>query len=621
MDMGSMSMEDTPLNGNEMYSQTLVGLICAFILLLFIRHHLLLRSTSPPQVPNSNYNNSSKSKTSKWLHSIQTIQLPLGVKSMLTRYQKLDRYVVNKCSLSLPCLPPIGAILVCVVLITAILPLLVMNNDLSLNSNRAGFLTIALVPFLLASTGRYSALALLTGMSSARLNWFHRLLGWAIVLLATVHMACMLVSWAPFPFFMTSQLQVPKVRYGLGGYACLCVVVLGSLYPIRVFKYEIFVCTHLLAFGFIGAISKHTPYAMRYFITGIICYCLNLLASWFVQARLARARAHVLPNDCTRLSLRLSSPMKHHPGQYIYICIPRLSPFQWHPFTITNTQPLGEGFCDTKVEVHASIRGDYTRQLYNLAGNDSGDDWLAFVSGPCGRTLSSTCPQSMLAEQRVIVLANAGAGVTFGMRLMRELVDTLLHTGESEHSHLEQQQQRPHHIVTRDIYFMWSVRQAGTLQWFDSELQSYKAQFDRIHESDPQFPRLHLMLYQTGDSTEDFTVETKYNSGTSSDTMADPIDNGLPTTTVNETCADLATEDKGATTTSLQGYEATPINSFICRQRMDPKDCLALASGPEPMGLYVCGPSSFNRSFKNTVAKLETSRSCLLEFHCEDFEY
>ncbi|CAO3598190.1 unnamed protein product [Absidia cylindrospora] len=519
-------------------------------------------------------------------------------------------------------------------LITSILPLLIMNNDLSLNSNRAGFLTIALVPFLLASTGRHSALALLTGMSSVRLNFFHRVLGMAIVLLATVHMACMVSAWAPFPSFMASQLTVPKVRYGLAGYGCLCVVVLGSLYPIRVFKYEIFVCTHVLAFGFIGAISKHTPYAMRYFITGIVCYCLNLLASWFVQARLARVRAHVLPNDCTRLSLRLSSPIKHHPGQYIYVCIPRLSAFQWHPFTITNTQPTGEGFCDTLVEVHATVRGDYTRQLYKLAA-DNGEDWHAFVSGPCGRTLPSTCPETMLTEQKVIVTANAGAGVTFGMRMIRELASVLLDNGNHDEDILDDSPSstvtEPRRrrllcglpVVTRDIYFIWSVRRGGELAWFKSELQHYKAQFDKVNATDAHFPRLHLLFYHTGtddhvvDEDECMTeIKINGNSGVQAAPVVDETLNGS---------AELGYENKDLLVPSYSGSgndsSKTSFKAMVQRQRVDPKECLDLASGSESMGLFVCGSSSFNRSFKNTVAKLGASRSCLLEFHCEDFEY
>ncbi|ORZ17921.1 hypothetical protein BCR42DRAFT_412775 [Absidia repens] len=494
-----------------------------------------------------------------------------------------------------------------------------MNNDLSLNSNRAGFLTIALVPFLLASTGRHSALALLTGMSSVRLNFFHRVLGIAIVLLATVHMACMVSAWAAFPSFMASH-----------------------LYPIRVFKYEFFVCTHLLAFGFIGAISKHTPYAMRYFITGIVCYCLNLLASWFVQARLARVRAHVLPNDCTRLSLRLSSPIKHHPGQYIYVCIPRLSAFQWHPFTITNTQPTGEGFCDTLVEVHATVRGDYTRQLYKLAA-DHDDDWHAFVSGPCGRTLASTCPETMLTEQRVIVAANAGAGVTFGMRLIRELASVLLDNGnhhdgdDNDEEILDDSPSstvtEPHPrrrlllcglpVVTRDIYFIWSVRRGGELAWFKSELQHYKTQFDKANATDAHFPRLHLLFYHTG--TDDLMVDedecmTEMKINGHSGVQAAPV--------VDETLndgAELGYENKDLLVPSYSGSgddsSKPSFRATIQRQRVDPKECLNLASGSESMGLFVCGSSSFNRSFKNSVAKLDASRSCLLEFHCEDFEY
>ncbi|KAI8082711.1 uncharacterized protein BX664DRAFT_361015 [Halteromyces radiatus] len=624
MDMSEMSMEDTPLNGNEMYSQTLVGIICAFIFLLIIRHHILLR----PYIPLSTYKTRSNNTV---LSRLLSIQMPIGIQTLLKQYQAIDRLVVNKFTWSLPFLPPIGVILICLVLITTILPLLLLNTDLSLNSNRAGFLTIGLVPFLLASTGKYSALALLTGMSSARLNVFHRILGWAIVILATVHMSCMLSAWAPFPSFMASQLTIPKVRYGLAGYGCLCVVVLGSLYPIRVYKYEFFLCTHILAFGFIGAISKHTPYAMRYFISGIICYLLNLLAAWCVQARLARVRTHVLDHDCTRLSLRLSSPMAHAPGQFIYVCIPRLSAFQWHPFTITNIQPQGEGFCDTMVEVHATVRGDYTRQLYKMAGHsgdDDDDDWIAFLSGPCGRALSSTCPKTMLTEQTVIVLANAGAGVTYGIRLIRELASTLLEvdsfnissTNEGYDQHHPIQQSHSN-LKTRDIYFIWSVRHAGAFKWFGPELQSYKDQFDKAHTSNSRFPRLHLILHHTG--TDE--IEHDFLDTTDVKNMEKENNEIIRTTepdVMDETCDELVYENKVSTyTTEYSETKARLIKTALFRRRVDPKECLALSSDSDTMGLFVCGSTSFNRSFKNVVASTDVSRSCLLDFHCEEFEY
>ncbi|CAO3616631.1 unnamed protein product [Cunninghamella blakesleeana] len=614
MDM-DMSTENTPPNGNEMYTQILMGIICAILFLLITRYYVLIRPWTQLS------NKKTKKNQIKWYHSFT--KLP-----QFNRYTLLDRYIVNKCSFSFPFLPPIGFLLLVIVLITALLPLLIMNNDLALNSNRAGFLTISLVPFLLASTGHYSPLALLTGMQPSTLNQFHRLLGWAIMILATVHMSCMLYAWAKFPFFMQSQLQVIKVQYGLAGYGCLCVVVLGSLYPVRVFKYEFFLFTHLLAFGFIGAISKHTPYALRYFMTGIVCYTINVLTSWFIQSRLARARLHVLDHGCTRISLRVSSPIYHSPGQYIYLCIPKISPFQWHPFTITSTEQIGQSSSskNTMIEVHACVRGDFTKKLYQLASNPSSTndhEWNVFIGGPCGRNLYLSYPEHMLQHQKVIVLSTAGAGVTFGIRLMRELATYLLDLSNGDddstdnNDRLDEEKENVYlknKIITHDIYFNWSVRNKGELKWFENELNYYKNTFDKLHQLYPSFPTLHILFYHTNDkgSSSEETIETNGDSSQSHSSYE--IDEDIISTTVQ-----LKNEKNQMI--EMDQHQQKKKSSIIYNKRINPKEWLSFTMNHETMALYVCGSSSFNRSFKNAVASLKHSQSRLVDFHCEDFEY
>ncbi|KAI9306743.1 FAD-binding domain-containing protein [Cunninghamella echinulata] len=636
MDM-DMSTENTPPNGNEWYTHILIGIICGFITLLIVRYYILIRPWTKVAATTALSNNRKKIKKNKlyqfFTKAITSIKLP-----EFQQYQSLDRYIINKCSFSLPFLPPIGLILLAIVLITSLLPLLIMNNDLTLNSNRAGFLAISLVPFLFASTGHYSPLALLTGMSPSTLNQFHRLLGWAIMILATVHMSCMLYEWSKFSFFMESQLKVIKVQYGLAGYGCLCLVVLGSLYPVRVFKYEIFLCTHLLAFGFIGAISKHTPYALRYFLTGIVCYIINIVTSWFVQSRLARARIHVLDYQCTKLSLRLSSPMYHTPGQYIYLCIPKISPFQWHPFTITSTENLGQGLTNTMVEVHACVRGDFTKQLYNKAESSSSStdvdtEWTVFIGGPCGRTVYSSDPHYMLQNQKVIVISTAGAGVTYGIRLIRELATYLLDVpkydnndddnddiiNSSEKKKIESQ------FITRDIYFIWSVRNKGELKWFEKELQNYKISFDKANTSYSDFPKLHVLFYHTNNnnnnnsshlSEEYETTTTDISSSNSSNSQTRHYSS---TEHIDETITTLKNEKDQILEANYHYHDQQSIT--IHHKRVEPKEWLSFASNNEPMALFVCGSSSFNRSFKNAVASLNSSQSRLVDFHCEHFDY
>lgn len=467
-----MTSQATPFNINEPYANNLVTIIAAIIAFFTVRHILVYLHN--------------KSRTSPELRFVWTLTDPI-----VSRYKKMENLVVNKFSYSAFCgvCPPLGAFFLVCVLVSAILPLLLLNVDLKVNSNRAGFLCLAMVPFLLSSTGKNSAVSFLTGISSVKMNFLHRILGLALVTCATVHMSCMFYSWAKFPSFMQSQLSQTKVQYGLAGYGCLCIVILGSFLPVRIYCYELFLGTHLLGIVFIGVIAVHTPYAMRYFISGLFCYALNLVAVWFVKTYMAQARLEVLPEGCTKISIRLSSPMKtHHIGQHINLCIPAISAFQWHPFTITSVQQPNAKH-QNSIEVCVIARGNFTNTLYKKV--DPSQELRVFVSGPFG----SRDVQSMdiLSKYTTVVIATGGAGVTFGMRLLRELSDTLVMYDESNDDYDDVEKDLLNHWKTKDIYFSWCVKRPLELEWFREELE----QLNYLYESHSQFPQLHIKFHVT----------------------------------------------------------------------------------------------------------------------------
>ncbi|OBZ84799.1 Ferric reduction oxidase 5 [Choanephora cucurbitarum] len=469
MDMNHMSSDarsqDTSFNMNLEYANNLLVIISAVIAFLTVRYACtrIYHHQTNKQLPTE---------------SAQSIFTPIAL-----TYGKLERIVVNKFSYTIPfrSCPPLGAILIFLALFSAVLPLLLLNTDYKLNSNRAGFISLALVPFLLGSTGKNSALSFLTGVSTIKLNFLHRILGLALFICATLHMACMIGAWSKFPTFMASQLHASKVQYGIGAYACLCVVFVGSLWPVRVFSYEIFLGTHLTAFGFIGAVAVHTPFAMRYFIAGLVCYILNLCAVWFVKTYVADARFEVLPGSCTKVAIRLSSPMRaHYIGQHINLCIPAISPFQWHPFTIASIFHTDSALQDT-LEVCVVARGNFTRQLYEKV--DSVQQLRVFVSGPFGST--QVRPAQLLQSHRSIVIVSGGAGITFGMRVLRDLTQTLVQAN--------QEKNMVHSWTTQEIRFYWSVRNPLELEWFLEELEK----INYIYANTKRFPQLHIQLHVT----------------------------------------------------------------------------------------------------------------------------
>ncbi|CEP06828.1 hypothetical protein [Parasitella parasitica] len=563
MDM-DMSSQGTPPNINEPYARNLITIIASVVAFLTVRRLFIYI-----------FNKTKTTFGFRWMHQ------------MSSSYANIENFIVNKCSYTAlygTC-PPLEALLLLLALISAVLPLLLLNVDLAVNSNRAGFLCLAMVPFLLSSTGKNSAMSLLTGISSVRLNYLHRILGMALFISATVHMSTMLFSWSKFPTFLKSELQLSKVQYGLAGYGCLCVVILGSILPVRILCYEAFIATHVLGIAFIGCIAVHTPYAMRYFFSGLVCYLLNLLAVWFVKTYVAQARFEVLPEGCTKVSIRLASPIKtHYIGQHINLCIPSISPFQWHPFTITSVQQQNAAY-QNSIEVCVCSRGNFTRALYKHALPNQ--DVRVFVSGPFGS--SNIRATRVLDDYSSVVVACGGSGATFGMRLLRELTDTLI-SHDDDNNKNANKSFLLNHYKTKDIYFYWCVRRPLEIEWFREELE----QINYLYDAHEQFPNLHIRFHittnDTGSTTEQTTVDEEP---------------GIKETVTSSDTSNL--------------YETQPDArkdiEVVYGQRLDAQSALEAVEGD--VGAFVCGPTSFNAAFKNVVALHKSN----VYLHCESFGY
>lgn len=524
-----MTSEETPFNINEPYANNLVTIIASIVCFLTVRHFTVWAY-----------------KKSKQQNKNVLSQLISACLQPVESYLKMETKIINVFSFSpmKGACPPLGAILLVLALISAFLPLLLLNNDLAINSNRAGFLGLAMVPFILASTGKNSVMALLTGVSSVKLNFLHRLLGTILFISITVHMSCMIHDWSRFPTFLKSELQLPKVRYGLTAYTALCIVFFFSLFPIRKYFHQVFVFTHFFALVFIGVAAKHTPYAMRYFFAGLFCYVLNLVGVWFIKTHVANARLELLPEGCTRVSMRLSSPGSAHAiGQHINLCIPAISAFQWHPFTITSIRKRNSD--NDTLEVYVCSRGDFTRRVYEKM--NANEDIKVFVSGPFG----SSMEVHDILQRPNVVIASGGAGITYGMRVLRELTEELLCYDEM----VDPENEKPVPFKTQSIHFAWSVRKPLELEWFKSELE----QINHFFDTHSHLPKLVIEFYLTGGaSTSSSTV----------DQISEDLENSV------QTCY----ETKGLV--NGQGIKPIPVKSG----RMQPK--LVLASIDSDAGVY-----------------------------------
>ncbi len=131
-------------------------------------------------------------------------------------------------------------------------------------------------------------------------------------------------------------------------------------------------------------------------------------------------------------------------GQYIFICCPEVSYFQWHPFTLTRLVHvlLSTAFCahtetpsapeEDYLSVHISVKGDFTSALAKACGaNFSKDKGKGEKDAAGGKVIGTntnpplnvTLPRVMVdgpfgsasedfTKFETILLVGAGIGVT-----------------------------------------------------------------------------------------------------------------------------------------------------------------------------------------------------------------
>ena len=97
---------------------------------------------------------------------------------------------------------------------------------------------------------------------------------------------------------------------------------------------------------------------LQYHLPSSLLLCYGLTAS---------GRKHVKNGQVARLPggvVRIQWDKKDFTyvgGQYVFICVPALSLWEWHPFSLSS-HPTQD-----KVTLHVRVLGNWTRRLYNMA--------------------------------------------------------------------------------------------------------------------------------------------------------------------------------------------------------------------------------------------------------------
>ncbi|KAL1213923.1 Respiratory burst oxidase-like protein F [Cardamine amara subsp. amara] len=213
---------------------------------------------------------------------------------------------------------------------------------------------------------------------------------------------------------------------------------------------------------------------LRYFRSG--SYSVRLL------------KVAIYPGNVLTLQMSKPSQFRYKSGQYMFVQCPAVSPFEWHPFSITSAPE------DDYLSIHIRQLGDWTQELKRVfsevceppVGGKSGllraDETTKtslpklLIDGPYG------APAQDYRKYDVLLLIGLGIGATPFISILKDLLNNIVKMEEqadsisdfsrsSEHSTGSNSEnnntpRRKKILKTTNAYFYWVTREQGSFDWF-----------------------------------------------------------------------------------------------------------------------------------------------------------
>ncbi|KAJ0406188.1 hypothetical protein P43SY_000372 [Pythium insidiosum] len=398
-------------------------------------------------------------------------------------------------------------------------------------------------------------------------------------------------------------------------------------------NFNLFWLTHLSFVGFLLLILVHglamwvqPPQAYFWVLPPCLLYFVekryrvrNMFGG---RTSILRVELH---KDTTAIFLRKPKNFRFLPGMYLYVNIPIISQFEWHPFTISSAPE------DEFLSVHIRKAGDWTGALYALMGqinerhksnlsvqnttDTSVSEHLSpypsiFIDGPMG------APSQEYFRHRTVMFIGAGIGVTPFASILRSIV----HQWEAFRCPCCHAVTIPKTFRLQKIYFYWITREQEALTWF-SETMNQLAELDTGN-------RLEIHNYFSPLKDENVIAPLRALQTFIHDTDGQDIISGLATKQVTHfgrpdwkkeldrvahqtfgRQVDVAQQLlEGAT--GAHGEEA----ERMALDRKEDEDVGVYFCGPKPMGNAIHDEcTSFNQNKQRRFATVE------FDFHSENF--
>ncbi|KAK5846546.1 Respiratory burst oxidase C [Gossypium arboreum] len=237
-----------------------------------------------------------------------------------------------------------------------------------------------------------------------------------------------------------------------------------------------------------------------------ICERLTRLLRSSIEA-VTIQKVAVYPGNVLALHMSRPRGFRYKSGQYIFVNCDVVSPFEWHPFSITSAPG------DDYVSVHIRTLGDWTGQLRTvfskvckqptngksgllradcLQENNNPEFPRVLIDGPYG------APAQDYKKYEVVLLVGLGIGATPMISIVKDIVHNIRSMAEDEDEELSSalengatinnktsspsppNPKRRENFKTKRAYFYWVTREQGSFDWFKG-IMNEVAEMDHDH--------------------------------------------------------------------------------------------------------------------------------------------
>ncbi|KAL3664372.1 hypothetical protein V7S43_010695 [Phytophthora oleae] len=437
-----------------------------------------------------------------------------------------------------------------------------------------------------------SVLLICTGIPFERALFYHKIAAFVTIILGGLHAFAFVIGLRK----KEQSLDDPKVPSGLGAFFGLVLMFLLSVGCIRRRFFEFFLRVHWILF--IAVIACAILHGATIVVVGVAPWAIDVLYRLVYRSRvyahgsgcsqnrgvIARDQLSIcaLPGNITRIQFPrvrqdTGETFAYEAGQYAFLCVPSISLFQWHPFTIASSPH------EAMVTFYIKAVGDWTTKLLTAALKreasamrlDGPSTFDLLVDGPYGKLSLDLASPTVYSH---VVLFSGGIGMT----PMRSIVNWLHHE-----CFYRSRGVIPH------VRFIWSVKDMETISSLLARDEPRRDSCLEVDEVASYFPHILSHPRNTNQPTDAFVSEVY-----------------LTRDILDEEAQDLPE------LVNCLHSGSRPDTIAILREMGEE----AKNSGKERVAVLVCGPSALVDDIHYASTRLARQLKVHYDVHSETFE-